>query len=340
MIWPYLFTQQGQTMTQTKEQGASISTKKNTNLHMARTAKNDEFYTRIEDIENELKHYAKHLKGKVVFCNCDDPEWSNFWKHFYAKFDDYGLKRLITTHYTQQEEGGISTILECVDITRNPDGAPMIKKYNLKGDGDFRSEECVGLLEQSDIVITNPPFSLFREFVGLLMEKKKKFLVIGNMNAITYKEVFKHIKDNQIWMGITSPKRFYLPLPNERRPGKEFKKFGNICWFTNLIHKRRNEPLILFREYKDHEKEYPNYDNYAAIEVSRTENIPVDYIGVMGVPISFLVKHNPEQFEVIGMSANGIVPEEMKLTHFKKHNEPYISSKKIYQRLFIKRRPT
>lgn len=277
----------------------SPTANKNANLHAAKSAKNDEFYTRIEDIENELKHYARHLKNNVVFCNCDDTEWSSFWKHFHDKFDDYGLKRLIATHYAHDtnESAGV---LECVDVSRNADGTPLVKKYRLQGNGDFRSPECVSLLEQCDIVITNPPFSLFREFVVLLMEKRKKFLVIGSMNAITYKDVFKYIKGNQIWLGITSPKRFYLPQANVRKPSKEFKQFGNICWFTNLAHKRRNESLILFREYHGHEKYYPTYDNYAAIEVSRTENIPMDYMGAMGVPISFLSKYSPEQFEIVG----------------------------------------
>lgn len=309
----------------------SLGGKKNSNLQAAKNAKNDEFYTRIEDIENELHHYKSHLKDKVVICNCDDPEWSNFWKHFYAKFDDYGLKRLIATHYAQNANE-TSGVLECVDISRNEDGTPHVNKYELQGDGDFRSDECVALLDQADIVITNPPFSLFREFIGLLMEKNKQFLVIGNMNAITYKDVFRHIKDNRLWLGITSPKRFWLPLSDVRRPSKEVKQFGNICWFTNLIHKRRNESLILFREHHGNEGDYPTYDNYAAIDVSRTENIPKDYAGAMGVPISFLPKYNPTQFELLGHVGSVAADGQYSLA-----NAIYIKGTKKFKRIIIRK---
>lgn len=310
---------------------SSPTANKNANLHAAKSAKNDEFYTRIEDIENELQHYARHLKNKVVFCNCDDPEWSNFWKHFHAKFDDYGLKRLIATHYAQDTDESAG-VLECVDVSRNEDGTPHITKYKLQGDGDFRSPECLELLAQADIVITNPPFSLFREFVALLMEKRKKFLVIGSMNAITYKDLFGHIRDNRLWLGITSPKRFYLPVEGARKPSKEFKQFGNICWFTNLPHKRRNSPMILFRKHLGNEASYPSYDNYAAIEVSRTENIPDDYMGAMGVPISFLSKYNPDQFEILGIDRyiEGNATPNKRFT---------IGGSEVYARIVIKRKP-
>lgn len=224
-----------------------------------------------------------------------------------------------------------------MDVSRNADGKPQVKKYQLQGDGDFRSEECVALLDEADIVITNPPFSLFREFIDLLTEKGKSFLVIGSMNAITYKDVFGHIKNNRLWLGRTNPKKFLLPLADARKPGKEMKQFGNICWFTNLPHNARNEPLILCDQYSGSETKYPKYDNYDAIEVSRTDAIPIDYLGTMGVPISFLSKYSPHQFDIVGMSANGLVPAEMKKPHFKKHNEPYILGKRIYQRIFIKR---
>jgi len=258
----------------------------NSSLHAARAAKNDEFYTQISDIEKELRHYKDHLKGKVVFCNCDDPEWSNFWLHFTLKFEDYGLAKVVATHYAQ---GQPSYKLEFTGK-----GQPVVRTP-LQGDGDFRSDECVEILKGVDLVITNPPFSLFREYVAQLIDHQKKFLVIGSQNAITYKETFKLIRNNQLWLGITKPKEF-------GQPDGTLKVFGNIGWFTNLAHDRRNDELLLFRAYAGNEAAYPRYYNYDAIEVSRVTEIPSDYQGSMGVPITFLEKYNPKQFEIVGLA--------------------------------------
>lgn len=266
----------------------------NKNLHKANKAKNDEFYTQLSDIERELQHYEEHFEGKTIFCNCDDPEkWvegepfegSNFWNYFWYGFKHLGLKKLISTHY---ETNAKSTFKYECKTGNSAYPTP------IEGNGDFRSEECIELLKEADIVVTNPPFSLFREFVDQLIQYGKKFIIIGNMNAITYKETFKLIKENKIWLGCSNPKVFLQPDGSE-------KTFGNICWFTNLTHKKRNEELILYRTYKDNEGEYPKYDNYDAINVDKTKDIPIDYEGIMGVPISFLDKYNPKQFEIIGL---------------------------------------
>lgn len=263
------------------------------NLRAAKSAKNDEFYTRLEDIEKELKHYKNKFKDKIVFCNCDDPESSNFWKFFSTKFEFFGLKKLISTHYV---ENGKSYKLELKkDINGDGiiDGEDLIKTP-LKSNGDFRSEESIKILKEADIIVTNPPFSLFREYINLLMHYNKKFLIIGSQNAITYKEFFPLLQDNKIWLGNTSAKIFLQPDGTE-------KKFGNICWFTNLTHKKRFEDIILFRFYEGNKENYPTYDNFNAIEVSKVKDIPVDYKGAMGVPITFLDKYNPEQFEILGL---------------------------------------
>jgi hypothetical protein len=258
----------------------------NTSLQAARRNRNDEFYTQLTDIEKELRYYKDHFKGKTIFCNCDDPEWSNFWKYFSLNFEHLELKKVITTHFAQ---GATSYKLEYFGE------AIGVVKTDLLGDGDFRSDECVEILKEADIVVTNPPFSLFREYLSKLVEHGKKFVVIGNNNAITYKETFKLIKNNQIWLGISSPKQF-------KQPDGTLKAFGNIGWFTNIPHKKRNEELTLYKTYTGNEHEYPKYDNYDAIEVSKVANIPVDYAGAMGVPITFLDKFNPEQFEIVGIT--------------------------------------
>jgi len=268
-----------------------MPTKKNVNLHKAKKEKNDEFYTQLSDIENEVKYYKDHFKNKVVFLNCDDPEDSMFWNYFALNFEFLGLKKLISTHFETKKP---SYKLELVsDI--NKDG--KINKLDtiitpLMQNGDFRSPECIEILKECDMVVTNPPFSMFREYIQILIEHEKKFLVIGNMNAVTYKEIFKLIQENKIWLGINSPKKFI-------QPDKTIKKFGNILWFTNLEHKKRNEELILFKTYYGNETGYTKYDNYQAIEVSQVRDIPFDYKGVMGVPITFLDKYNPNQFEII-----------------------------------------
>lgn len=293
----------------------------NTSLHAAKKAKNDEFYTQLYDIENELKHYKEHFRGKVVFCNCDDPDWSSFWVYFQEGFEHLGLARLIATHYSQ---GKSSYKLE-FDGRRSADGKPIVRQTDLEGDGDFRSAECVELLKEADIVVTNPPFSLFREYVGQLVEHGKQFLVIGSQNAITYKETFKLIRENRLWLGNAKPKQF-------KQPDGSIKTFGNICWFTNLPHKKRNEELILFRAYSGNEHRYPKYDNYDAIEVSKVVDIPADYAGVMGVPITFLDKYNPEQFEIVGIDRQLIEELTGKVSRFFK------GGAELYARIVIKRR--
>ncbi|MDI9314141.1 MAG: adenine-specific methyltransferase EcoRI family protein [Hydrotalea sp.] len=277
---------------------------KNSNLRKAAREKNDEFYTQLVDIEKEIKNYKEYLAGKVVLCNCDDPEKSNFWKYFYMNFDLIGLKKLISTHYKP------STILDISEqaYKLEYDGKEIIRT-NLRGEGDFRSEECVDILKQADVVCTNPPFSLFREYVKQLMDYEKKFLIIGNMNAITYKEVFLLIKNNKMWLGVDNngTKWFRVPdhydIATESRKkienGIKFFSMGSVMWFTNLDNKKRHEDLTLGKKYN--KTDYPKYDNYDAINVDKTSDIPVDYDGAMGVPITFLDKYNPDQFEIVGL---------------------------------------
>lgn len=288
---------------------------KNSNLSAAKRAKNDEFYTQLTDIEKELRHYRTHFKDKTVLCNCDDPFESNFFKFFVLNFKRLGLKKLIATcyegsavaEYRNGKAKPYKAVVTTVHDTTGDGGVDMEDVRNLfelgenelaelEGNGDFRSEECLALLDEADIVVTNPPFSLFREYVSVLMGHEKKFIVIGSQNAITYKEFFPLLKDDKAWLGSTHPKEFI------QRNGT-VKKFGNICWFTNLDIKKRHEELILVKRYAGHEDEYPHYDNYDAIEVSKVANIPLDYDGVMGVPITFLDKYSPEQFEILGCTS-------------------------------------
>ncbi len=292
----------------------------NSNLGAARRAKNDEFYTQLTDVEKELRHYRKHFKGATVLCNCDDPFESNFFKFFVLNFNRLGLKKLIATCYegsavAEYRDGKAKpykAVVTTVHDTTGDGGVDMEDVRNLfelgenelvelEGNGDFRSEECLALLDEADIVVTNPPFSLFREYVAVLMEHQKKFIVIGSQNAITYKEFFPLLKDDKVWLGSTHPKEFI------QRDGT-VKKFGNICWFTNPDIKKRHEELILVKKYAGHEDEYPKYDNYDAIEVSKVADIPLDYDGVMGVPITFLDKYSPDQFEIIGYSREIATP--------------------------------
>lgn len=319
----------------------------NANLHKARSAKQDEFYTQLVDIEKELKHYKRHFKGKTVLCNCDDPKSSNFWLYFIQNFEHLGLKKLITTHY---EEDKPSYKLEITGDTNDDgkvnkdDGAPELLKQN----GDFRSPECIELLKQSDIVVTNPPFSLFREYVAQLVEYKKKFLIIGSLNAVTYKEIFPLIQDEKLWLGPSihsGDMSFKVPDNYEPRAtrfwvdedGQKWRSIGNGAWFTNLDFAKRNEELILFREYNP--KDYPKYDNYDAINVDKVKDIPVDYFGEMGVPITFLDKHNPKQFEIL--SCNDFRRNED--TPIKKHGlikdkDGTIDGKPKYVRIIIRRK--
>ena len=286
----------------------------NKNLHKAKDSKKDEFYTRLKDIEDELKHYKDHFKGKVVYCNCDDPRMSNFFHYFSYNFEFLGLKKLITTCYKSQDmdlysknDSEQAIYLEYNgdkngDLVPNPE---EIGIHYLKGDGDFRSAECIELLKQADIVVTNPPFSLFREYVEQLIKFEKKFLIIGSENAITYNNIFKLIMENRLWIGINAVKKFRIPDDYEHtsiviEDGVTYAEFGNIRWFTNLDIAKRHEKLFLHRVYTP--EDYPKYDNYNAIEVGQVTEIPFDYDGAMGVPITFLNKYNPDQFEILGIT--------------------------------------
>ena len=320
----------------------------------AKKAKNDEFYTQLPDIENELKHYKEHFKNKVVFCNCDDPFESNFFKYFAMNFNALGLKKLIATSYASspivgselnnyidsdqefliQNKKAYKVIMSELKDT-NGDGREdlfdvqeLIKhriRY-LKGDGDFRSDESIELLKQADIVVTNPPFSLFREYVSLLMAHKKKFVIIGSQNAIAYKEIFPLIKNNQLWLGWKAGDmafkvpHYYPPRDTrywEDKKGQKWRSFGNICWFTNLDIAKRHEKLKKKKKYNS--EDYPKYFNYDGIDVDKVDSIPEDYDGVMGVPITFLDKFNPDQFEIIGMGSD--VPKTLEHVAYKKENK-------------------
>jgi len=276
---------------------------KNENLHKAKDAKKDEFYTQLSDIERELKHYRSHFKGKVVYCNCDDPRVSNFFHYFSYNFEKLGLKKLITTCYKNQERDLFSRhdsekaiYLEYFGDKKgsNVPDPNEIGIIHLNSDGDFRSKECIELLKQADIVVTNPPFSLFREYVSHLILYDKKFLIIGNQNAISYKEIFYLIMDNKIWLGYNNNAKTF------HKPDGTTQTLGNTGWFTNLETTKRHENIILYKTYN--ETDYPKYDNFDAIEVSKVSDIPCDYKDAMGVPITFLDKYNPDQFEIIGIT--------------------------------------
>ena len=323
--------------------------------HAAKRGKNDEFYTRLPDIEKELKHYKKHFKGKTVFCNCDDPRVSQFFHYFSYNFEHLGLKKLIATCYQNQNmdfftnnKSKKAIYLEYTgDKNQNkvPDPEEIGINY-LKGDGDFRSEECIELLKQSDIVVTNPPFSLFREYVGQLEKYEKKFLIIGTWNAISYKEIFPLIKNNKMWIGINSNRNFsgfnvpkHYPstgtevLTDEN--GDRIIKSNQTCWFTNLDVAKRHEELLLHKKYS--ESEFPTYDNYDAIEVSKTNDIPINFKGLMGVPITFMNKYNPEQFKIIWTSDRGGdgMLEKYKKNHTR-WDAPVVKGTGLYKRIFIK----
>ena len=291
----------------------------NKDLHSAKNNKKDEFYTQLSDIEKELKYYKDHFKGKVVFCNCDDPRVSNFFHYLSYNFEKLGLKKLITTCYKSQDvdlftsEKSDKAIFLVYEGDKNNDKIPNIEEIGikeLKGNGDFRSLESIELLKEADIVVTNPPFSLFREFVSQLTEYDKKFLIIGNVNAISYKEIFNLIKENKLWLGASIhsgdrefgvPEDYPLLASGSRidETGKKYIRVKGVRWFTNLEYNERFEDLILFQKYN--KEQYPKYDNYDAIEVSKTKDIPCDYDGLMAVPITFLDKYNPEQFQLLGI---------------------------------------
>ena len=318
----------------------------NINLHAANKAKKDEFYTQLVDIENELRHYKEHFKGKTVLCNCDDPRVSNFFHYFSYNFEQLGLKKLITTCYKNQNRDLFSQndAEQAIWLEyfgdRNGNRVPDPEEIGIhyfKGDGDFRSQECIELLKEADIVVTNPPFSLFREYVAQLMKYEKKFLIIGNMNAITYKEIFPLIKEDRLWLGVTrhGTGSMWFRIPDNAPftatgqkivDGIRYQTIGSTAWFTNLDHSLRHEELILYKSYSP--EEYPTYDNYDAINVNKVTEIPCDYDGTFGVPITFLGCYNPAQFEII---------------KFRKGNDDKdlsINGKCPYFRILIRRRQT
>ena len=311
---------------------------KNSNLHQAKKNKNDEFYTQLTDIEKELIHYVDFFEGKTVYCNCDDARESNFFKYFSNRFEELGLKKLIATGYKENGHGvvlvyeGDKNGNRCVDDEE-------IKVTELQGDGDFRSDECIDFLKEADVIVTNPPFSLFREYVKQLMDYEKKFLIIGNTNAASFKEIFPYIKDNKLWVGVTNYNvgmMFKIPNYYEKYHhiddnGEKIGRVSAACWWTNIDNKRRNLPIDLYKKYAGHENEYPMFDTYEAINVNKYTDIPIDYDGVMGVPITFLGHYCPKQFEIIG-----------KLNHNRPKSYDYgksiIGGKEIYVRILIKRK--
>ena len=360
----------------------------NTSLQKAYNAKKDEFYTQLSDIEAEMRHYKDHFRDKVIFCNCDDPYESNFFKYFALNFNFLGLKKLMATSYTESpvvaQQLSLFDVkyiretityakqpykIEITDVTdENEDGAVDLadveyllkNKKNaltlLEGNGDFRSPECIDLLKEADIVVTNPPFSLFREYVAQLMEYEKKFIIIGSKNSITYKDVFKYIQEGRIWLGNGFPNGnafFRIPPEYSREwvdgvynPETGLVKFRNVGWFTNLDYKKRHENITLYKHYTP--EEYPRYVNYNAIEVSKTAEIPCDYDGEMGVPITFLDKYNPEQFEIIGSSwtlGNPMSNYAKKGTYESGGMRFYLPNgdgtyRRLYDRIVIKRKGT
>lgn len=294
----------------------------NSNLHMSRSGKTDEFYTQLSTIEDELRHYRKYFKGKVVFCNADDPAigedgkdhfgdgaggyTSNFFRYFQLNFRQLGIKKLITTHYVANKPSYKFEIVS--NDVGDQIALPDYVKTPLKGDGDFRSPECLALLEESDIVVTNPPFSLMKEYLPLIVNSGKQFLILGNMNHAIIREIFGYFKENKVWLGYNSG-HFWFRVPdyyeNKKtdfkvdESGQKWRRMGNICWFTNMDIDKRHEFLDLYKSYT--RAEYPHYDQYDAINVNRTMDIPEDYYGIMGVPITFLDKYSPEQFEMLGV---------------------------------------
>lgn len=328
----------------------------NKNLRSAKTDKKDEFYTQLSDIEKELKHYKNHFKDKVVLCNCDDPRVSNFFHFFSYNFEKFGLKKLIATCYKSQDSDLFSQnnseraiYLEYTG-DKNGNNVPDVSEIGIKhlqGDGDFRSKECIELLKQADIVVTNPPFSLFREYVAQLVEYDKKFVIIGNLNALTYRDIFKLIKENKLWFGhsihsgdreFRVPQDYPLNAAGSRvdKEGNKYIRVKGVRWFTNLDYTERHEDLLLYKTYSP--EEYPTYDNYDAINVDVTKEIPMDYPGVMGVPITYIDKYNPDQFEILGMASSaGYNPEIVGIPFIgDKDARPLINGKNTYARVFIK----
>ena len=352
----------------------------NKNLNAAKEAKKDEFYTQLADIENELKHYRQHFRGKTILCNCDDPYESNFFKYFANNFNTFGLKKLIATCYNGSPVQGSELMIDFGDFSEEPKKIAYkveiteVKDVNgdgridladvrhliqndknvlsiLKENGDFRSRECIELLKEADIVVTNPPFSLFREYVAQLMKYEKKFIIIGHQNAITYKEIFPLIKDNKMWLGYGfkgNAAHFVSPYEDIATAGNHRKgmiRVSGVNWFTNLDQKKRHEELILYQTYSP--EEYPQYDNYDAINVNVTKNIPIDYEGVMGVPITFLDKYNPDQFEIVWQASGNTrasAPFEiLKRLGYTPHPEDrggcgVVKGKRVYSRILIRKK--
>ena len=312
---------------------------KNSNLNKAGIAKEDEFYTKITDIEKELRYYRDYLRGKVVFCNCDDPETSNFWLYFRLNFYELGLKKLISTHFEADKP---SYKLEIVSTDKDAQlGLPEYIKTPLTQNGDFRSPECIEILKEADVVITNPPFSLFREYVAQLIEYNKKFIIIGRETAITYKEIFTLLRDGIVWLGYNNgDMEFLVPdyyEPRETRyreeNGQKYRSLGNIIWLTNIDIPKRHDNIIIYKSYSP--EEYQKYDNYDAINVNKIADIPTDYDGVMGVPITLFHKHNPEQFEIVGLLAGNIkglagIPSKSG------KDGPYINGKLKFGRILVR----
>lgn len=307
----------------------------NQNLRRASKVKNDEFYTQLADIEKELRHYKAHFKDKVVYCNADDPRVSNFFHYFSYNFEHLGLKKLITTCYKNQnmdlfsmhnQEKAIALIYEGEKDNGKVPTIDNIGVIELEGDGDFRSPESIEFLKEADIVVTNPPFSLFREYISQLIDFEKDFLVIGNINALTYKEIFNLIKSNKMWLGYNTTRYFLQPNGNLFETARTY-------WYTNLDMKKRHEDIILYKKYNP--DEFPKYDNYNAINVDKTSQIPMDYDGYIGVPITFMDKYNPEQFDILGIMNTGEdnpgirYPDSL-------HGRPIIDGKEKYLRIIVK----
>lgn len=320
----------------------------NSGLNRARKSKNDEFYTQLPDIEREMRHYRKHFKGKTVYCNCDDPRISAFFEFFTKNFEFLGLKRLVTTCYKSRDmdlfsQNDSERAIKLVYEGGAPNSMPSAEDIGvtlLDGDGDFASEECQGLLREADIVVTNPPFSLFNEYVRQLDELGKKFIIIGHQNAITYTTIFPLLRDNRMWLGYGFKRNmahFVAPHYEDTASDADHRegmiRVSGVVWYTNLDIDKRHEEMILVRRYAGNEDAYPRYDNYDAIEVSRTQEIPIDYDGVMGVPITFMTKYNPDQFEIlgcnrgVGQDPNGVYGRSS-----------FLSGKETFKRLFIRNR--
>jgi len=321
-------------------------------LTKAKRAKNDEFYTQLVDIERELRHYRKHFRNKVVYCNCDDPYVSAFFEYFTKNFEFLGLKKLITTCYKSKQmnlfsQNDSEQAIKLEYTGGAPNSLPTpddIGVTQLAGDGDFRSEECIAILKQADVVVTNPPFSLFSEYVSQLASLDKKFIIIGHQNAITYKDVFPLLKANRMWLGYGFKRNmahFIAPHYEDTASDADHRegliRVSGVMWYTNLDHNKRHEEMILVQRYHGNEDAYPRYDNYNAIEVSKTQHIPMDYEEPMGVPITFLTKYNPEQFEIIGATESegtgfscGLWDSTSGIA------QAAVNGKRVYKRLFIR----